>query len=382
MSPNLGYVKIYFHENHVPEYLLFDGVPGFNVSFIGYTGEKIAGSGATFLNSSKYVYTEFRKLLPDSITDLLMRQPPSTVSFVELLGLDVRLDREDIIVTAELYSFISRQCANYCKRNINKRLVVEIWETIPTLPIHYLPSRFANVVATRDRADFFIAHSERAKAYLKQLKIKEEKMAVIYPGVDLEEFSPRKNRDHQPRRILFIGRYDREKGLLYLICAFKKLHKEFPDLELWIRAKKCTGEVLSLVEYAATKYPIKFIPFIKYSKLPELYRECDILCLPSFDLQKWGFKIWEEQFGFVLMEAMACGLPVVGTNCGSIPEVIGPQNPVVPQKSSNALFSAIRRILKDDNYWKSLSKANRARAERLFDIQKQKKKLGRLLKSL
>jgi len=145
------------------------------------------------------------------------------------------------------------------------------------------------------------------------------------------------------------------------------------------RAKRRTGKVEALVYRYARKYPIRFLESVSYDKLPEIYRRCDVLCLPSFDRKMWWMKVWEEQFGFVLMEAMACGLPVIASDCGAIPEVVGPENLIVRQGSADNLFNALHEIMKNESFRGCLSEANRARAEKLFDIEKQRRKLSNIL---
>lgn len=382
MGYRAAYTKIYFHTNHVPEYMLFDGIPGFDVTFVGYTGEKIPGSGVEFLEYSSYHRADFLELLPYSLTKLVMRQPPSTVSFVVLQNLPDALTHEDIVISAELYSFITHQCARMRSRRKDKRLVTEVWETIPSSPIHFIPSHCVNVVAARRYTDIFIAHTERAKQYLKQLNIPNEKITVVYPGLDLKLFHPLRKKNNENFRILFVGRFDREKGLSLLLQAFSQICKIMSNVELWIRAKKSTGETLALAERIAKKYPVKFLNFVEYTKLPELYNQCNLLCLTSCDLEKWGMKIWEEQFGFVLMEAMACGLPVIASDCGSIPEVIGRENDIIHQNSVDDLYTALCQIISDEDHRNYLSKLNRARAEDLFDVNKQKLKLKEAFESV
>ena len=101
--------------------------------------------------------------------------------------------------------------------------------------------------------------------------------------------------------------------------------------------------------------------------------------MPSVDRNWHGLRIWEEQFGFVLIEAMACGLPVIGTDCGAIPEVIGKDNPIVPKGSSVAILRELQRLSEDRELRQLLSQRNRCRAEELFDLSKQRTLTERLL---
>jgi glycosyltransferase involved in cell wall biosynthesis len=208
-----------------------------------------------------------------------------------------------------------------------------------------------------------------------------EKISLVYPGINLQEFSPSLHQHHD-FRILYIGRFDQEKGLQPLLEAFSELCKERHDVELWIRGKKGSRELELAAKEYSRRLPIRFIPSSDYADLPRLYQDCDVLCLPSIDRQWHGLKIWEEQFGFVLIEAMACGLAVVGTDCGAIPEVVGPSNPIVPQNSSMGLLRELKRLCEDKQLRNTLSRKNRKRAEELFDIKKQRQAVEEELREL
>lgn len=355
-----------------PGTMIFNNLVNFKTYYVGYTEDD------EWFNNPCFVYAEIKKLLPDSISNRFVRRPYSPVSFVALKDVEKALENADVLNYAELYSFISYQCAKFAKR-AEKRLTVSVWETLPALPINFLPPYSLNVKTTRSYADIFIAHTHRAANYLKSLSVPRGKIKVVHPGIDLEKFSPMKKNSGDRFRVLFVGRFDGEKGLPLLLHAFARLFKEDPSIELWIRAKRRTGRVEDLAYMYAWRYPIKFLNYVDYDKLPEIYQQCDVLCLPSIDRYKWGIKIWEEQFGFVLMEALACGLPVVATNCGSIPEVIGPENLIVRQKSVDDLYYALKKIKRDRDYCERVSKLNRARAEECFDIEKQKRRLANIL---
>jgi len=372
----LGFIRAQFSDlKGYPEYLLFDGGDYFETVPVGYSEDK------EWLDNPKHVYVSIKKLLPDFVSGFFVRKPYSPVSFVQLQNIEKALDDMEIIECAELYSFISFQCAKIAKAT-GKRLVLSIWETIATLPINYCLPYSHNVVTVRKYADVFLAHTWRAANYLECMSVPDEKIKVVYPGVDVRKFHPSGRQDNDTFRILFVGRFDKEKGLPLLLEAFARLNAENSDTELWIRAKKRTGEVEALAYRYAQRYPIRFLGSVDYDKLPEIYGQCDVLCLPSLDRKKWGIKVWEEQFGFVLMEAMACGLPVIASDCGAIPEVVGPENLIVRQKSINDLYFALKKVLKDDDYREYVSKLNRARAEKQFDIKKQKRKLGKILYEL
>jgi len=70
---------------------------------------------------------------------------------------------------------------------------------------------------------------------------------------------------------------------------------------------------------------------------------------------------WEEQFGRVLTEAMACGSPVVGSTCGEIPQVIGDAGLIFPEGDVDALRAALLRLQRDDELRRDLAARGRAR---------------------
>jgi len=82
---------------------------------------------------------------------------------------------------------------------------------------------------------------------------------------------------------------------------------------------------------------------VETSQLVKILNALDVLCLPSLTLKKW-----KEQYGRVIAEAMACGVPVVGSNSGAIPEVIGSAGLVVPENDSNLLADALSIALFDE----------------------------------
>lgn len=324
---------------------------------------------------------KIRKLLPDFVSNLFVRQPYSTTSFIGLQGLKECLEGYQVINCLEVFSFVSYQCASIAEK-MEKPLTISVFETIPMMPLHHIPPYQWNVRKVLKHADLFIAFTRKAASCLMSLGVSNEKIRVIYPGIDLDLFHPAKSRNHEKFRILFVGGYNREKGLSTLLPAFLRLCKDGFDIELWICASHATGEEERLTQIFAKKYPIRILGYVEHSKIPEVYRQCDVFCHPSFDRKKYGVKIWEEQFGFALVEAMASGLPIIATDCGVMPEVTGRENIVAPQKSVDALYLALRRIIRDDDHRRYLARRNRIRAEKLFDIRKQRKKLDEALLNL
>ena len=130
--------------------------------------------------------------------------------------------------------------------------------------------------------------------------------AVIPNGIDLSEFNPRvpriKKFYDRKINILFLGRIEERKGLIYLLKAYKILEKKFPNLRLIIIGEgELKEDCLKYVKENNLK-EVHFEGQITGPKLPSYYNSCDIFCSPA---------IFGESFGLVLVEAMASGIPVV-----------------------------------------------------------------------
>jgi glycosyltransferase involved in cell wall biosynthesis len=84
--------------------------------------------------------------------------------------------------------------------------------------------------------------------------------------------------------------------------------------------------------------------------------ELDALVLPSLSTP-----YWQEQFGRILVEAMACGIPVIGSSSGAIPEVVADAGIIVPENDAGALSSAIERLAISADFRDELSRRGMAR---------------------
>jgi starch synthase len=114
---------------------------------------------------------------------------------------------------------------------------------------------------------------------------------------------------------------------------------------------------------------------VPYEQMPKIYQEADIFVHPVI-----GSKTWQEQFGMVLVEAMASGLPIVTTNCGSISEVVGEAGIVVDREQE--IVNNLTRLAKDKKLRIKLGKMARARAEKFFDCRLVAKQYEKLLAKL
>lgn len=132
----------------------------------------------------------------------------------------------------------------------------------------------------------------------------------------------------QIKRVGFIGRLEKPKGVLYLCEAMQR----FPDKELYIAG---SGSLANEVK----GYNVSFLGALPLEAIDDFYSKIDLLVIPSQTT-----KSWSEQYGRVIVEAMARGIIVIGSDSGAIPEIIGNSRLIFRQKSVNAISEKIREI--------------------------------------
>ncbi|MFH8120407.1 MAG: glycosyltransferase family 4 protein [Candidatus Aenigmatarchaeota archaeon] len=225
-----------------------------------------------------------------------------------------------------------------------------------------------------------IAVSNNLKENLtKKAKIEENKIKVIYNGVDTEFFYPRPKSVELIKKlgledsftILFVGRIAPAKGLEFLIHAIKEL-KHLPLKALIVGPfrymfgeNQKTGEIsnyakmlLELVDKLDLKEKIIFTGAIPRNDLPKYYSVADLFVLPSV----------YEAMPIVLLEAMACGKPLIGSNVGGIPELVkdGYNGFIFKPGDYKDLSNKIRVIFEDKDLRRNFGMRSRELAEKEF----------------
>ncbi len=211
-------------------------------------------------------------------------------------------------------------------------------------------------------ADRIICGNKKAEVILK--KISPNSRTGIFPlsGVDIDKFRPGIVSDWKEKLnlennsvVLFYGALDKRKGLSGLIDAFKRLNRN--DVKLIIVGKGSEKENLRLlvINYRLQNQVI-FLDWLENDKLPGLICASDIFIYPS--VPEGG---WEEQFGYAMTEASACGLPVISTKTGSIEEVVidGDTGILLEPGNSEQLAIAISKLLADDSLRKHMGARGR-----------------------
>lgn len=181
---------------------------------------------------------------------------------------------------------------------------------------------------------------------------------VIPPGVDLERFRPGEAREGGgPLRLLFAGGESRRKGLAILLRALRVLEDRADEVTLDV----CGGERQER-RYARLVPPafagrVRFHGRVPESRMPELYRDADVFCAPSFG---------PETAGVSLLEAMASDAVVVASRLPGYDEVVvdGADGLLVPAQEPRALAAALRRLLDEPGLRRRLAAKGRADVRR------------------
>jgi glycosyltransferase involved in cell wall biosynthesis len=182
-------------------------------------------------------------------------------------------------------------------------------------------------------------------------------ISVIPLGVDQTVFKPQPQVARETARLLTTASADVPlKGLKHLIEAYAKLLPDQSDLQLVVIGKLREGPTAELIETLGLRGRVEFVSDLSQQEVVEQYARATLCITPSL----------YEGFGLPAAEAMACGAPVVVTDGGALPEVVGEAGVVVRKGDSDALASAIGQLLKDPAQRAAMGAAGLQRAQERF----------------
>jgi spore coat protein SA len=198
-----------------------------------------------------------------------------------------------------------------------------------------------------------------------------DKTKVILNGVNTGLFFPREEL-RQPKTIFFAGRFHPEKGVRQLVEAFSRVLKTHPDAKLVISGSTAFGvhaltpyvrEVETLAASIVREHPgsVQFTGYLHHDRdLPSWFQRATFFASPS---------IFQEPFGLVNAEAMACATPVVGSKRGGIPEVLGDTGLLIDPENIDGFADAMCMLLANPECRAKLGRAAYQRCREMFDWQ-------------
>ncbi|MCI0334735.1 MAG: glycosyltransferase family 4 protein, partial [Planctomycetes bacterium] len=187
-----------------------------------------------------------------------------------------------------------------------------------------------------------------------------QSIPVLHTGVDTATFRPLPIPKQTRPTIAFVGRIERNKGVDRLVEAGCKLADEFPELRIQVIGRGSPKVVAELSRTAnAAGHPdlIEFPGYISREELPEYLSRAHVFAAPS---------VYEGGPGFVYLEAMACGLPVIACQGSGAAEVIddGETGFLVEPGNEKSLYQALARLLRDETLRNRMGRCARNYVER------------------
>ena len=207
----------------------------------------------------------------------------------------------------------------------------------------------------------------RSKGAVEVLRAKGYKGSaeVIPNGVDIQLFRPLERESCRRKLGIFgftlgyVGRFVEEKGLMDIIDALSLCEENINFV--FVGGGPFQKNLENKVKEIGKTKQVHFIPSQPLDKLPQIMNALDALVLVSHTTKRW-----KEQFGRVIIEANACQTPVIGSDSGAIPDTIGKEGLVVPEKNPKALAVAITQLHKNPDLRNELGLLGRKQAEEKY----------------
>lgn len=286
---------------------------------------------------------------------------------VALLAAVLRFRPDILHVEQEPWSLSLFQASLIKALSLRRKMVFFTWENIhKDYPRPYRWFERFNFA----RADAAIAGNNEAAAVLRRKGFARPITVLPQMGVDAERLQPDAQAAAERSALQtelglsgfvvgYFGRFEKGKGLQTLCRALSNWQTEWTLL--LVGAGPLRDELPNFAEHLGIGERVRWLERVPPEDLPRYYGLLDAFVLPSET-----HKGWKEQFGRVLAEAMACGVPVVGSSSGAIPEVIGDTGLVYPERDHAALTAALELLRSDRAKRRSLAMAGRNRAEEFF----------------
>jgi glycosyltransferase involved in cell wall biosynthesis len=201
------------------------------------------------------------------------------------------------------------------------------------------PARAKQIVKASEHASGILSVSQALAEQMITMGIDQNKIEVIYNGVDHQLFGQQNTNPLLKDYVLYVGNLKKEKGVIELLEGFAAIQSDHPNLHLVFAGP---GNLKAVIENRAKELGIaqyvNLLGGVNHDQLPALIANAKLLALPSYN----------EGVPNVILEAMACGTPVLATSVGGIPEVVDEKicGRLVPEKSVQGVTDGLKYILK------------------------------------
>jgi len=195
-----------------------------------------------------------------------------------------------------------------------------------------------------------------------ELKCKNSNITVINNGLDTQEFFPVPNSARDKNRLITTASADVPlKGLDYSLKALKLLKEENPKIHLIvIGGYKKDGHTERLIKELGIKQNVIFKKNITKNEITQLYSTSSVAIVSSL----------YEGFGYPVIEAMSCEVPIIATNVSSIPELVSDFGTLIEPKNENQLKENVLKVLENYDYFKQIAIKGRQHVIKTFNWSK------------
>lgn len=250
---------------------------------------------------------------------------------------------------ADIYHAISPSESVAAIQLDKKPLITTVHDIIPLVSHNRFlleKTYFKQYLNAAKKSDLIIADSQSTKQDLVRIaNFPEEKIRVVYPGIDTEKFYPGKKVKDKKKIILYLGGLVKRKGIYETIHAFHHLLKTQPDVQLHIGGGGPEEpSVKTLVSQLSIQNNVTFLGFINEENMLDTYHSADLFVYPSH----------YEGFGYTPLEAMAAGIPVITSNVSSLPEVVGNAAITVDPTNIEEIAHQMERVLSNESLQKEM----------------------------
>jgi len=181
-------------------------------------------------------------------------------------------------------------------------------------------------------------------------------MYIIYNGIDIEQFKPARN-DKDKLRILCVSRLIERKGIDYLLRSIPPIKERFGNMfEVWIVGEgNLEQQLKGLTRQLEIADVVSFKGYIEHGRLPDIYSSSDIFVLPSLS----------EGMSNTVLEAMACGLPIVTTDTGGTKELVKVNGIIIPTRDAKRIANAVNKLIEEPSLREKMGMKSRELATEL-----------------
>jgi glycosyltransferase involved in cell wall biosynthesis len=270
----------------------------------------------------------------------------------------------DWVASLELCSLVTGQAAAYARRH-GLRQVVLTWENDPRQPLYAVPPYRVALRRSLETADLFLCLVDAAADHLRVLGVHEDRIRVVKPGTDTDLFRPAAAPVAEPV-LAYVSSVAANKGIDRVLAAFALVRAKVPEARLLVLGD---GPLVSTVRGPGVRY----LGRGDAARVASVLRSAAVFVTAPRSTWKWS-----EQFGLAYLEAMACGLPVVTTACGTNHEIVVPPNERVVD-DAGALGEALLGLLADPARRAAVGAHNRRYVEDHHELAAQCARMGAAL---